>query len=111
MYTLFFNKIRKSEETPEMITDVDMFLKKAKKAVLIGYPSIDGVVGMDEGDLYIVWFSKTLENWKALVSTDVLKDTYFEVTYDGAKKHTYVDRYHKKGQVIVSDEQFKFHNN
>ena len=27
MYTLFFNKIQKSEDAPEMITDVDLFLK------------------------------------------------------------------------------------
>ena len=94
-----------------MITDVDMFLKKAKKAVIIGYPSFDGGLGVNENDLYIVWFSKTLENWKALVSTDVVKDVYFEVTYDGAKKHAYVDMYHKKGQVIVSDQNIKYHTN
>lgn len=96
--------------TPEKYNHPDRYLKKAKKAVLIAFPSFDGGFGANVGDLYIVWFSKTLDNWKALVSTDVVDDVYFEVTYDGARKHTYVDMYHKKGQVIVSDNNIKYYN-
>lgn len=95
--------------TPEKYDDPDRYLKKAKKAVLIAFPTIG--VEVLEDELYIVWFSKTLSNWKALVSTDVVNDVYFEVTYDGAKKCTYVDMYHKKGQVIVSDQNMKYHTN
>ena len=46
-------------------------------------------------ELYVVWFSKTLENWKALVSTDRISGLYFEVTHNGAKNETYVDEYRK----------------
>lgn len=56
-------------------------------------------------ELYIVWFSKTLQNWKALVSTDAfddsesLKGAYFEVTHNGDKNETYVDYYIKVDNV------------
>lgn len=44
-------------------------------------------------DLYVVWFCKTLGNWKALISTDKFNGVYWEVTYNGAKDEAYVDRY------------------
>lgn len=46
-------------------------------------------------DIYIVWFVKTLQNWKALVATSRPDGKYFEVTHNGAKKETYVDTYVK----------------
>lgn len=45
-------------------------------------------------DMYVVWFSKTLQNWKALVSGVHIKE-YIEVTYNGDKQETYVDVYQK----------------
>ncbi len=46
-------------------------------------------------DVYIVWWSKTLQNWKALVSTTVSDGMYYEVTYNGDKDEIYVDAYKK----------------
>lgn len=46
-------------------------------------------------DIYVVWFCKTLQNWKTLVSTTVRDGTYYEVTYNGDKNETYVDVYKK----------------
>ena len=45
-------------------------------------------------DMYVVWFCKTLQNWKALVSGVNIKE-YIEVTYNGDKGETYVDVYKK----------------
>ena len=45
-------------------------------------------------DMYAVWFCKTLQNWKALVSGVHIKE-YIEVTYNGDKKEIYVDVYQK----------------
>lgn len=45
-------------------------------------------------DMYVVWFCKTLQNWKALVS-GVHIEEYIEVTYNGDKDETYVDVYRK----------------
>ena len=46
-------------------------------------------------DVYIVWFSKTLQNFKALVSTNVSDGMYYELTYNGDKKELYLDAYKK----------------
>ena len=58
-------------------------------------------------DIYIVWFCKTLKNWKALLSTDVV-DTgiYFEVTYNGDKNELYVDHYQKVHNEAIQMEPF-----
>lgn len=48
----------------------------------------------------LVWFSKTLQNWKALVMTDLLDDIYYEVTHNGDKKETYLDVYIKTDNVL-----------
>lgn len=46
-------------------------------------------------DVYLVWFCKTLQNWKALVSTVLPDGMYYEVTYNGDKKEVYLDAYKK----------------
>lgn len=48
-----------------------------------------------EDEVYIVWFSKTLQNWKALVGTTLPDDLYYEVTYDGDRALAYLDAYKK----------------
>lgn len=55
-------------------------------------------------DVFVVWFSKTLQNWKALVSTTLPDGMYYEVTYNGDKGETYVDVYKKFDNVKVRDE-------
>lgn len=57
---------------------------------------------LDTGDVYIVWFCATLKNWKALVSTNVKDNSYYEVTHNGEQKETYVDRY-----VKIMNQHFK----
>ena len=54
-------------------------------------------------DVYVVWFSKTLQNWKALVSTTVPDNKYYELTYNGDKGETYVDVYVKLDNKVVKD--------
>ena len=46
-------------------------------------------------NVYIVWFCKTLQNWKALLSTTLPDGMYYEVTYNGDKKEVYLDSYKK----------------
>ena len=46
-------------------------------------------------DVFVVWFCKTLQNWKALVSTTLPDGMYYEVTYNGNKKEAYLDAYKK----------------
>lgn len=58
-----------------------------------------------EYDLYIVWFCKTLQNWKALICTSLEDNMYYEVTYNGAKFETYVDQYKKVMNSVIYDEK------
>lgn len=51
-------------------------------------------------NVYIVWFCKTLQNFKALVSTDIEDGMYYEVTYNGDKKELYLDAYKKQENVV-----------
>lgn len=72
-------------------------MKTAKKVVadLINDLDITALEVQPE-DVYVVWFCKTLQNYKALLSSDVV-DTgiYFEVTYNGDKGELYLDFYEK----------------
>lgn len=58
--------------------------------------------GLDE--VYIVWFSKALQNWKALVSTTLPDGMYYEVTYNGDEKVAYLDAYKKFQNVAIPDD-------
>lgn len=63
----------------------------------------DTHVTFEIDEVYIVWFSKTLENWKALLSTTLPDGMYYEVTYNGFKKEAYIDSYKKFENVVVPD--------
>lgn len=55
-----------------------------------------------EADVFTVWNCKTLQNYKALVSTNVAGDTtYFEFTYNGDKQQLYMDAYTKEKNVCI----------
>ena len=57
--------------------------------------------GVYEGDVYIVWMCKTLQNNKAMVSTAVADGMYYELTYNGNKKELYLDAYKKKENKCI----------
>jgi len=75
-----------------------MMQKKAKQIVMDYFNAKVDVTDKKQitlNDVYVVWFCKTLQNWKALVSTNVSDGMYYEVTYNGDKNETYVDVYKK----------------
>lgn len=81
-------------------------LKRAKMLVVDYFNShadvSDGkVITVD--DVFVVWFCKTLQNWKALVSTTVPDGMYYEITHNGDKGETYIDAYKKWDNVCVKD--------
>jgi hypothetical protein len=54
--------------------------------------------------VYVVWFTKALQNWKAMVATDVESDgMYFEVTYNGDKQEAYLNAYKKISNEVIPD--------
>lgn len=54
-------------------------------------------------DVYVVWFVKVLQNWKALVSTEVPDGMYYELTYNGDKREVYLDAYKKFDNKVIVD--------
>ena len=62
-------------------------------------------LNIPEFGVYVVWFSKTLQNWKCLVSTTLPDQKYYEVTYDGDKGCAYLDTYMKIDNKVVPDNQ------
>lgn len=63
----------------------------------------DTHISFAEDEVYVVWFSKTLQNWKALISTTLPDGMYYEVTYNGDAKETYIDAYKKWDNVKIPD--------
>ena len=84
----------------------EAMLKKAKQLVVNYYNSrveMTDDFEITEENVFIVWFCKTLQNWKALVSTTVSNGMYYEVTYNGDKQETYLDAYKKWENVRIVD--------
>ena len=50
---------------------------------------------MSPDDVYIVWYCKALQNWKALASTVVTDGMYYEITLNGDQQELYLDAYKK----------------
>lgn len=76
----------------------DNMLELSKKVVVDYFNSrVDKTdnVRITRDDVFIVWFSKTLQNFKALVSTIVSDGMYYEVTYNGNMNEIYLDAYKK----------------
>ena len=56
-------------------------------------------------DVYVVWFCKTLQNWKVLASTTVPDGMYYELTYNGDKDEMYLDAYKKFENRCIRGEE------
>lgn len=46
-------------------------------------------------EVFVVWSCKTLQNYKALISTSLPDGMYYEITYNGDKNELYFDAYKK----------------
>jgi hypothetical protein len=82
------------------------FLDKARSIVwdyARDHMDISDRATLTYSDVYVVWFVKVLQNWKALVSTDLHDGMYYEVTYNGDKGETYLDAYKKFENVCIPD--------
>lgn len=83
------------------------YTEKAKELASQEFTRLSGREIKPE-DCFVVWFCKTLQNWKALVSTNQIKTgekcgDYAEVTHNGDKKETYVDVYAKVSNQAFAD--------
>ena len=84
------------------------FSEELKKIVVDYYNNHVDVTDnktLTEDDVYIVWYCKTLQNCKALLSTTVSDGMYYEITYNGDKKEFYLDAYKKWENVCIKEER------
>lgn len=89
------------------MTNNDAYLNRAKELVCTyfnDHKELFGGFDITPDHVYIVWFCKTLQNWKALCSTDLHDGMYYEVTHNGDKNETYLDAYRKWENVLYPDD-------
>lgn len=89
-----------------MNTEMPTFTEQARQVVTDHFngsrdPSDKDRYLLKMEDVYVVWFCKTLQNWKALVSTILPDLTYYEVTYNGNELVIYLDVYVKSRNIEI----------
>lgn len=52
-------------------------------------------------EVFTVWKSKILQNWKYLISSTLCNGMYYELTYNGDKEEWYLDAYKKFENRVV----------
>lgn len=56
---------------------------------------LDKSEAIPDFEVFVVWSCKTLQNYKALISTTLPDGMYYECTYNGNKNEMYLDAYKK----------------
>lgn len=72
----------------------DVPLVEAARNMVFAY-IIEGNSTVTIDEVHVVWFCKTLLNWKALVTVVPPNGMYYEITFDGNKHEVYIDAYMK----------------
>ena len=52
-------------------------------------------------EVFTVWKSKALQNWKYLISSTLFDGMYYELTYNGDKREWYFDAYKKFENRVI----------
>lgn len=55
-------------------------------------------------EVYIVWKSKILQNWKYLISSNLYDGMYYELTFNGDKGEWYLDAYKKFENRVITTQ-------
>jgi orf78 len=80
----------------------DVFLDKCKDLVKdYTIEHLDKSDATPEFDVFIVWYAKELQNFKALLSTTLYDGMYYELTYDGDNDLIYLDAYKKFENRVI----------
>ena len=87
-----------------IITGMEHFQSVCKKKLVEWYNEHEETK-IDISNVFIVWSCKTLQNYKALVSTTVSGDgIYAEYTFNGDKGELYEDVYRKLTNNCITQE-------
>lgn len=86
--------------------DNEKFVELAKNAA-VEYHNKNNSKKITAHDVYVVWLCKTLQNNKALLSTNVDDGKYYEVTLNGDKEEMYLDAYKKEKNTCIDLKEDK----
>lgn len=82
------------------------FIEKCKEIVgEYAVEHIDKTDKIPEFETFVVWYNKSLQNHKALLSTSLPDGMYYELTYNGDKKELYLDAYKKFENKCIKIEE------
>lgn len=82
------------------------FAEKCKEIVKqYAIEHLDKSDNMPNFEIFVVWSCKTLQNNKALLSTTLYDEMYYELTYNGDKKELYFDAYKKFENKCIKLEE------
>lgn len=82
------------------------FIQKCKDLVKdYAIEHLDKTDEIPNFNVFVVWSCKTLQNGKALLSTDLKDGMYYELTMDGDKKKIYFDAYKKFENRAIDIEE------
>ena len=89
-----------------IITGMDHFQSVCKRKLVEHYNATTREsTQIDLSNVFVVWACKTLQNYKALLSTTVSGDgVYVEYTYNGDKQELYEDFYIKSTPRKIVEE-------
>lgn len=87
----------------------EKFLKLSKQKVAEELNIFLDTDTYNEENIFMVWYSKSLQNHKGLFSAPGEHHIYFEITYDGDNKKFYIDMYNKAQNTICDlyDDKLK----
>lgn len=90
----------------EEVARTNILETRLEKAVRLAYSymkSEDAPHSLQREDVFVIWYCKTLENWKAVISAPYPGAPLIEVTYSGKNKDTNLDIYKKTEVVRIKD--------
>lgn len=87
-----------------IITGMEHFQSVCKRKLTEWY-NTNAQQKIDLSNVFVVWSCKTLQNYKALLSTTVSGDgIYAEYTFNGDKQELYEDVYKKVSNTCITKE-------
>jgi Family of unknown function (DUF6275) len=88
--------------------DPDRYLSMAKKLVADNYNASHNssrTPSLSLDDVYIIWFTKLLASWKAVVASTAVRGLVWIVSYNGPRNEAYVEVYKRVNNVTVRTEK------
>lgn len=93
---------------PTVFPHPDRYLTMAKRLVMENYNehhNEEESPPLIIDDLYIIWFTKVLNNWRAQVASSVVRGLVWMVTYNGSKSEAYIEVFRKINNTKVQAKE------